>query len=281
MRQDDKELSMGSQQGLGQLAGYVALLDQCQYRTHIFQVLMCGKYARFFRWDHSSCLFTKRFDYTTGNGSIRLMEFFHRFSQLSRTDRGYDHRFTLAKFKTQAEEDEVDEKLKPWNVHDEKGCPMMRFTVLDKDGKTHELFARRHVKRRDTAIGRSARTFPVWNATTEQVNFYKELWSPTAQEKSEADIMKLLNDNEVPNVPRVMSGGKTSITTQNDQYASEEWNNCGTHSSDVVSRTLNFVLMEEAGRPLYSFRSAYELLKVTYDAFLGWCLLSTILSPLS
>jgi hypothetical protein len=278
--QDDKELSVGAQQGFSQLAGYVALLDQCQYRTHIFQVLMCGKYTRFLRWDHSSCLFTQRFDYTTTEGSIRLMEFFHRFSQLSRADRGYDDRFTLAKFKTQAEEDEIDEQLKSWNVHDEKGIPMMRFTVVNKDHKKHELFTRRHVKRRDSAIGRSARTFPVWNATTRKVNFYKELWSPAEQEKSEADIMKDLNNRDVPNVPHVMSDGKTS-TTQNHKFVGAAWNNCRAHSSEVVSRTLNFVLMEEAGRPLYSFRSAYELLKVTYDAFLGWCLSSTILSPCS
>jgi hypothetical protein len=103
----DKELSVGAQQGFGQLAGYVALLDQCQYRTHIFQVLMCGKYARFLRWDHSACLFTESFNYTTRKGSNRLMEFFHRFSQLSRAERGYDDNFTLAKFETQAEEDEV------------------------------------------------------------------------------------------------------------------------------------------------------------------------------
>jgi hypothetical protein len=103
------------------------------------------------------------------------------------------------------------------------------------------------VKRRDSAIGRSARTFPVWNATTRQVNFYKELWSPTAQEKSEADLMKDLNDRDVPNVPRVMSGGKTLLATQNHNYINAEWNNCGPHSNDVVSRTLNFVLMEELG----------------------------------
>jgi hypothetical protein len=106
-------------------------------------------------------LFTQRFDYTTREGSICLMGFFHRFSQLSQVDQGYNYHFTLTKFKTQAEEDEIDKKLKPWNIHDEKGHDMVTFTVLDKDHKKHKLFARRHVKRRDTPIGRSVQTFPV------------------------------------------------------------------------------------------------------------------------
>ena len=47
----------------GQLASYAAAHAGCQFRVHIFCVLVCGKYARFIRWDCDGATVTQRFDY--------------------------------------------------------------------------------------------------------------------------------------------------------------------------------------------------------------------------
>jgi hypothetical protein len=71
----------------GQLCSYLAALTSCQFRTHAFCVFICGRLARFIRWDPSGAVVSARFDYTIDN---TLSEFFWRYSHLSRRDRGYD-----------------------------------------------------------------------------------------------------------------------------------------------------------------------------------------------
>ena len=44
----------------GQLAAYAAAHAGCQFRVHIFCVFVCGKYARFIRWDRDDATVTSR-----------------------------------------------------------------------------------------------------------------------------------------------------------------------------------------------------------------------------
>jgi hypothetical protein len=67
----------------GQLVSYSAAQAGCQFRVHIFCVLMCGMYAaRFIRWDRDGAVVTRRFNYI--KDSHFLAGFFWRYDHLDR-----------------------------------------------------------------------------------------------------------------------------------------------------------------------------------------------------
>jgi hypothetical protein len=279
-----RDLGEDEQHVLGQLYGYVSGVDDCQYRTHVFQLFTCGRSARILRWDHSSCLFSEAFNYTDNSGSTYLAEFLYRFSRLSEADRGYDTRFTILD-EQHPDAQRVKPLLKPWVKGADKFRRLFKFTV--KDGKTqHELIAWHHLIRRDSMIGRCTRAFPVLNLGTGEINFYKDAWSPikdiyTNDVETEANILRTLNHKEVPNVPTLLCGGVVELdgpfVTTNADLVGEEWNkgkyktNTQGYSELVVKRRLTFTLVKEVGHSLESFESTRELMKVIGDAFLGEC----------
>ncbi|KAF8227716.1 hypothetical protein L208DRAFT_1491744, partial [Tricholoma matsutake] len=72
----------------GQLASYAAALAGCQFRIHIFCVLVCRMYARFICWDCDGAIVTRRFNYF--NNPHFLAGFFWRYNHLDRRCQGYD-----------------------------------------------------------------------------------------------------------------------------------------------------------------------------------------------
>jgi hypothetical protein len=47
----------------GQPASYAPAHTRCRFCVHVFSVLICGKYARFIRWDRDGATVRRRFDY--------------------------------------------------------------------------------------------------------------------------------------------------------------------------------------------------------------------------
>lgn len=76
----------GGRKTRGQIASYAGVIMAMQFRSHLFSVLICGKYARFIRWDRSCAIVSRRFDYTLYPRI--LFNFYHRFAQLTDTQRG-------------------------------------------------------------------------------------------------------------------------------------------------------------------------------------------------
>jgi hypothetical protein len=72
----------------GQLASYAAAHTGCQFRIHIFSVLVCGTYARFIRWDRDGTTVTRRFNYI--KNPHLLADFFWRYDHLDRLQQGHD-----------------------------------------------------------------------------------------------------------------------------------------------------------------------------------------------
>jgi hypothetical protein len=72
----------------GRLASYAAALAWCQFRVHSFCVLVCGKYARFIRWDRGGATVTRRFNYI--EEPHFLAGFFWSYDHLDRRQQGYD-----------------------------------------------------------------------------------------------------------------------------------------------------------------------------------------------
>ncbi|KAK0439066.1 uncharacterized protein EV420DRAFT_1735622 [Desarmillaria tabescens] len=64
-----------------------------QYRSHFFPTLICGRFARFIRWDRSGAVVSKRFDYT--EETTLIFNFYKRFLQLIPSQRGKDTAVSL------------------------------------------------------------------------------------------------------------------------------------------------------------------------------------------
>ena len=65
-----------------------------QHCGFLFQILICGSKARFFRWDRSSALVTQAFDYV--KEPRYLLEFLLGYMRLGEVERGLDPSVRLA-----------------------------------------------------------------------------------------------------------------------------------------------------------------------------------------
>ena len=77
-----------SQLNRGQLCSYTAAHTGSQFRVHTFTLSICGRSARFIRWDRSGATVTQSFDYI--KEPHILASFFWRYAHLNQNQRGYD-----------------------------------------------------------------------------------------------------------------------------------------------------------------------------------------------
>jgi hypothetical protein len=80
----------------GQITSYVTLHMSAQYCTHVFFILICGKYARLFQWDHSGTIFNHSIYY---NKVPDLVDFFIYFNHLPAYVQGQDTSVRVANCK--------------------------------------------------------------------------------------------------------------------------------------------------------------------------------------
>ena len=72
----------------GQLSSYGAAHLGSQFRVHAFTVFICGKCARFIRWDRSGATVTRRFNHIDQPDILAC--FFWHYAHLGPLQRGYD-----------------------------------------------------------------------------------------------------------------------------------------------------------------------------------------------
>jgi hypothetical protein len=83
--ENDSEVSQFNR---GQLCSYTAAHAGSQFRVHTFTLSICGRSARFLRWDRSGATVTQNFDYI--KEPHILASFFWRYAHLNHSQRGYD-----------------------------------------------------------------------------------------------------------------------------------------------------------------------------------------------
>jgi len=71
-----------------QLLSYATAHMDPPFRPYSISLLIFGKYARFIRWDRSSAIVTKKFDYT--EDPALLVDFLRRFSHAEPINLGVD-----------------------------------------------------------------------------------------------------------------------------------------------------------------------------------------------
>ena len=77
-----------SRSNRGQLCSYAAAHAGSQFRVHTFTLSICGRSARFIRWDRGGATVTRSFDYI--KEPHILAHFFWRYTHLNHRQRGYD-----------------------------------------------------------------------------------------------------------------------------------------------------------------------------------------------
>jgi hypothetical protein len=183
----------------GQLASYAAAHAGCQFRVHIFCVLICGKYARFIRWDRDGATVTRHFDYI--KKPRFLSGFFWWYKCLNRLQQGYDPSVLHA---TPADIQQIH--FFECRLRDEN--PAHReFRVLlvpDRDNPKIEKkfiisFPPKYTAR--SPFGRATQPMLAFDMEAGEIVFLKDYWRADVDGmKKEGEIYARLESNHVPNI---------------------------------------------------------------------------------
>ena len=249
---------------LRQLTLYTDLVAQYQYRTHIFQLLMCGTKARFIRYDHAAAIVSKSFNYS--EQSPLLVQFLHRLAHLTPTGLGRDVRYSInvSESDTKLAKTHLERYFKERNI----SHPVASLSVWDEEKKEERiLLVWGHVRERNTIIGRETRAFPVYDTEAKAVKFYKEGWQ-TSINTPETETLRMLNQKGIPNIPTVCLGGDIpGHVTRSQDYLKSSWYKGA--SEYIWRRTNHWLLLNEVGTPVHRFKSPRQFLRATHDAFIG------------
>jgi hypothetical protein len=217
--------SVQSKYTLGQLAIYANEMFGHQQRTHIFQLFIAGRIARFILFDHSGAIVTDAIDYV--QDSKLLVEFFWRLNHMSKVARGWDPTARqpgskdVAKFK-----DVINTFLEDMNRSDSSkrrlpnaehtlnsGYDVHKMLVTDAEDENNsmEVLVQGPMFKATTALGRFTRRYlavPTASNARDEPLFLKDTWRVNHHMmETEAELYKLLEKYGVPHVPRLVCGG--------------------------------------------------------------------------
>ena len=250
----------------GQLVSYAAALAGSQFRVHAFCVLVCGKFARFIRWDRDGATVTERFSYI--QYPHLLADFFWRYNHLDPLQQGYDTSVS---------------SINP----NESGIQSIYFETLQKDNPAHRKFCILMVPDRVNAedekqfvvsfppeytarspFGRGTRPMLAFDMEKEKIVFLKDYWRADVDGMDkEGKIYELLEENHVPNIPPFGRGNDVrDHMTLTNTLREKTW---ACSSKEMVLLRHYRMTLDVVGRPLTSFGSSWEFVSAIADAMEG------------
>jgi hypothetical protein len=224
--------SVQSKYTLGQLAIYANEMFGHQQRTHIFQLFIAGRIARFIFFDHSGAVVTDAIDYV--QDSKLLVEFFWRLNHMSKAARGWDPTARQPRSKDVARFKKViNTLLEDMNKPDSSKRRLpnaehtlsaayevqkMLVTDAEDESSSMELLIQGPMFKATTALGRFTRGYlavPTSSNAQDEPLFLKDTWRVNHHMmETEAEVYKLLEKCGVPHVPRLVCGG--DVVDEND-----------------------------------------------------------------
>lgn len=223
----------------GQLASYATETFAHQHRTHLFQLIVFGKFARFLYWDRSGAIVSGRFNYTRTAHSKYLAEFFWRYNHMTDTERGLDPTVSVPTPEEQeAFVGAVDDFLKelqtrcPNHEHmaglmdtTKSTYPVRKIRVEDTSGKPPlDLIVQRPFHHPHTALGRATRAYLAY-APAEQVTYIlKDTWRVVHKLLlAESEVYEKLRQAGVTNIPEVQRAGDVMVGPKVQMTQTQEW----------------------------------------------------------
>ena len=250
----------------GQLASYAAALAGSQFRVHTFSVLVCGKYARFIRWDRDGAIVTERFNYM--QQSHFLARFFWQYNYLDPRQRGYDTSISSI------DPENTDIRKSYFDSLRTKNPAHLKFCILrvpDRDEAEDEKhvivsFPPEYTAR--SPFGRVTRPMLAFDMEKEEIVFLKDYWRADVDGmEKEGEIYRLLESNGVPNIAPFGKGNDVrDHATVTNALRKENW---ACSSKDMVLLRHYRMTLDIVGRPLTSFRSSREFVGAIADAMEG------------
>ncbi|KAH9008067.1 hypothetical protein EDB84DRAFT_1572373 [Lactarius hengduanensis] len=250
----------------GQITIYAALQLDCQYRTHVFSVLIVKDYARLIRWDRSGAIVTAPIYYRR---DPELLDFFTRYDQAERPARGHDGSVRSA---TPAEVQKA--------VHaDDDFCTsqgLLVVTVPHQVGSScGEYIIKPPVARFYTPPGRATRTSIAYDIHKSRIVFFKDSWRVACDGiMREGELYKILNDAKIPNIPYCSASGDVGEDTYHftrthaGQFVDAPW--------ALISPTHVFtphrhhqLILDDVGKKLEMFRCSRDMVRAIRAALIA------------
>jgi len=261
--ENDSEVS---QLNRGQLCSYTAAHAGSQFRVHTFTLSICGRFARFIRWDRSGATVTQSFDYIKEPHT--LASFFWRYAHLNQSQRGYDASVSPASPEDLQQIQHVEHRLRKDNpAHREFRIIM----VPDRDDPKVETpfiisFPPKYTAR--SPFGRATRPMLAFSMETREVVFLKDYWRADVDGMmKEGKIYALLESKGVPNIAPFGKGNDVRHhATLTHTLRNENW---ACWSRDMVPLSQYRMSLDVVALLLTSFKSSREFVSAIADAMTG------------
>ena len=250
----------------GQLSSYAAALAGSQFRVHTFCVLVCGKYARFIRWDRDGAIVTERFNYM--QQPRFLARFFWQYNHLDPRRRGYDTSVSSIDPENTDIQESYFKFLKMKNPAHLKFC-ILRVPGRDEAEDEKQVvvsFPPEYTAR--SPFGRATRPMLAFDMARKDIVFLKDYWRADVDGmEKEGEIYRLLESNGVPNIAPFGKGNDVrDHGTLTNALREENW---ACSSKEMVFLRHYRMTLDVVGRPLTSFRSSREFVGAIADAMEG------------
>ncbi len=267
----------------GQIASYAGVAMAMQFRSHLFSVLICGKYARFIRWDRSCAIVSRRFDYTVY--PELLFEFYIRLAQLTDSQQGLLPGFSILNKEeglvaVEALKKYADEKYAGTAADEYKKevtPDRLPLICMEFEGKRYAVPMGRFDGGSYSPFGRMTRNrLVVLLEATPRVMFFKVYWREHSEyAEPEAEIYRLISGDEdlckCRYLAKMHAGGDVkanncAITTIG--HTKTDFG-VGCEALKLRPLTAHFIILETVGRDLSLFRTARDLVSCIADAMEG------------
>ncbi|KAH8099758.1 hypothetical protein BXZ70DRAFT_990020 [Cristinia sonorae] len=255
------------------ITSYTANQLARQHRTSTLSLLICGHHARFIRWDRSGAVVSHHFDYRAE--PLPLAEFFWRYGQLSRAERGFD---TTARLATCIEESRLHAAIST-HLSDptKRRIPKMRQTMdlnfpihvisLFSPASPQEYVVQRPFSPPDSPVGRCTRAYIALDLASGELIFLKDYWRPSDETRPpEAEIYTALDEARIPHLPHVRFGGDVSRDDDPDSTATQTWLDVqGLCAHGTVKEYLHHRIVQDLAYPLTTVDDSRELVVAARD----------------
>ncbi|KAK0211571.1 hypothetical protein IW262DRAFT_1486011 [Armillaria fumosa] len=271
----------------GQISCYAGVTMMVQHRSHLFTILICGRFARFIRWDRSGAIVSRRFDYT--QEKTLVFDFYLRFAQLSPSQRGNDptvspltdhgvaaiarDKFDL--FDTDMWHGDAGPKPKrDISIEDQK---LLRIEMtIDNKTRQFVVCAPKFDDGAFSPFGRSTRRSLAIDLDSPDLLdpgkryggllFMKDYWrEDSPRTVKESDVYHLLAQHDVPHVAKMETGGDIpGMVTIAQQYARTLPNQLP--GNRLPTLQAHRISLKTIGRDLTTFCSVKSLVTCIADA---------------
>lgn len=291
-----ERISINGDNTRGQCALYAANQLAYQHRLFTFSLVICGRRARFIRWDREGAVVSAGIDCSINHELV--IEFLQRFNQMTAEQRGLDPTATPATpeeieaFESAVSNVKIDSLKR--SVGDQAAYPRFRLEIRDVADEVSHYIVGKALDYNLGVVGRCTRGYIALDRTTNQPVFLKDMWRPDVRgvEPEHVWYEKLTGAN-VPHLVKVKHGSDVvqytptpipnyhgTIPLKPTETTSRLWAQRGlTHrladlSGSLKPRLQGYIhyrlVQTELCRPLPEFTNSKHLVLVVLGSLKGW-----------